>query len=151
MSSAVQICRTRLGNVLLRQQPVRGWRGPSLSLALARHPRSSQLAAGSSFRNATTLSTAGKNAHSQNHTADEKSQNENGSSSSEQNQSQQGRVLYERRPDWYIRLIPLLIVLDIAMLYVPLPVYNVQPPFSFFLTICVYAHIMLARTLANWL
>jgi hypothetical protein len=28
-------------------------------------------------------------------------------------------TLYERRPDWYIRLIPLLIVLDLAMLYVP--------------------------------
>jgi hypothetical protein len=28
------------------------------------------------------------------------------------------RTLYERRPDWYIRLIPLLIVLDVLMLYV---------------------------------
>lgn len=28
------------------------------------------------------------------------------------------RVLYDRRPDWYIRLIPLLILLDIAMLWV---------------------------------
>jgi len=28
-------------------------------------------------------------------------------------------TLYERRPDWYIRLIPLLIVLDVLMLYVP--------------------------------
>lgn len=31
-------------------------------------------------------------------------------------------ALYERRPDWYIRLIPLLIVLDLAMLYVLAPV-----------------------------
>ena len=30
------------------------------------------------------------------------------------------RVLYERRPDWYIRLIPLLIVLDLGMLSVGL-------------------------------
>lgn len=32
--------------------------------------------------------------------------------------SHREHILYERRPDWYIRLIPLLIVLDLAMLYV---------------------------------
>lgn len=118
MSSAVQIRRSRLGNMLLRQQSVRGWKSPLLSLALARQPRHALLSTGCAFRNAATLSTSGKDVPPRDDPADEKSQNENGSSSSEQNQSKQGRVLYERRPDWYIRLIPLLIVLDIAMLYV---------------------------------
>lgn len=39
-----------------------------------------------------------------------------GSDSHESQNEEKERVLYERRPDWYIRLIPLLIVLDLAML-----------------------------------
>lgn len=69
------------------------------------------------FKNSSRFSTAPNNNPNHEHaqpisnTDSEQAQNESSS-------RQQERVLYERRPDWYIRLIPLLIVLDIAMLYV---------------------------------
>lgn len=120
----------RFGNVTLRRS--KGVFGPHTSFlaarALGRHTHTpSPFSTGTFVRNAsaTASGTGGTGSPSPEHAApngqskNEQSQNgDHSSSSSEQQPKELGRVLYERRPDWYIRLIPLLIVLDIAMLYV---------------------------------
>lgn len=91
---------------------------PLLTGTFVRNANTSATASGTGGTSSPTHEYAAPNGHSRN----EQSQNENrSSSSSEQQPKELGRVLYERRPDWYIRLIPLLIVLDIAMLYVLYP------------------------------